>query len=378
MAVAAQHELVAALETGDFARILGTAETDELEFKQQPYRITERLQKWELAKDVAALANQRGGVIVIGYRTEKRPNELVDTVLEHREVPKDLVDWRAYRHTLQTWVHPPLAGIAGQWYPRDPAIARGVFVLIVPAQPEESKYFVVHEMARADEAFPGAVGIPVRHDDHVLWLQPQAVHALLREAFWWRRHGPAVAAVAGPDAGQRDAAQRIRTRCEAIEERAGWQEIPFIALHAMPEALLPREDDFYAENGLKGHIANPPALYRHGFNLLTGAPAEVQRDGSIVSGTNRRLLWLSPDGFLSAAGRGDEDFFGWFFNQPGRRAHRFELEGGYRVLPGVLSVRESVPQAAVAYGLGAVALARRFRQARRCCASPGLGDGRES
>ena len=38
-------------------------------------------------------------------------------------------------------------------------------------------------------------------------------------------------------------------------------------------------------------------------------------DGSLVRGTDRRVLWLSTAGFFSAAGRADDDFFGWYVNQ---------------------------------------------------------------
>lgn len=183
---------------------------------------------------------------------------------------------------------------------------------------EGSKYFVVCEVARDDgDAFPGALGVPIRQGDRVDWLQPESVHALVREALWWRQHGPAVAATSGPAAGQQEADSRIRERCEAIERRAGWQETPFIALHAAPNPPQPRRDDFYADDGLKGFIENPPILRLNGFNLLTRSPADVQPDGSILSATNRRVLWLSQDGLLSAAARADHESFAWGFNRPG-------------------------------------------------------------
>jgi len=47
--------------------LVGTEESDQLDFKLAPYVLDAPHQKWELAKDVAAFANRRGGVIVIGY-----------------------------------------------------------------------------------------------------------------------------------------------------------------------------------------------------------------------------------------------------------------------------------------------------------------------
>jgi hypothetical protein len=79
---------------------VGTAEGEDVEFKESPYQLDQPRQRWELAKDVAALANHRGGVITFGFRTQRAVNQLVDTVVEHRPVPKGLVNWDAYRQVL--------------------------------------------------------------------------------------------------------------------------------------------------------------------------------------------------------------------------------------------------------------------------------------
>jgi hypothetical protein len=55
------EELIALLDAGDFGAVIGTAETGEIDFKRDPYRVEERAQAFELAKDVAALANGRTG-----------------------------------------------------------------------------------------------------------------------------------------------------------------------------------------------------------------------------------------------------------------------------------------------------------------------------
>lgn len=314
MAVRDQIELFLALERGDFDAVLGSGETEAIEFKEAPYRLQEPRQKWELAKDVAALANQRGGVLVFGYRTERVQNQLLDTVAEHRPVPKNLVTWDSYRQTLNAWVRPSLDGVAGRWFPADEGMDHGVFTVTIPPQPEHSRFFIVCQMLDENGSFSGAVGVPVRRGDAVEWLGPDSIQALLREALWWRQRGPAVSAVLAQEVAE-SVRERISQRLTSVESAAGWQEIPFFALHAIPEPRGNRPDDFYAPGGVKERIAAPNVLRPNGFHIQTYAQVTVPEDGSLRSATDRRVLCLSPDGFFTAAARGDEEFLGWYFNQ---------------------------------------------------------------
>jgi len=308
-------ELLLALERATYDAVVGTAETDDIEFKEAPYQLDLPRQKWELAKDVAALANHRGGVIILGFRTQKAENQLVDTAAEHRQVPKDLVNWDSYRQILGRWIQPAVAGLSGRWFPADPGQDRGVFALIVPPQPATSKYFVVSEITREDGTFPGAVGVPIRQGDIVDWLRADSVHSLLREALWWRQHGPGVSDIRGAEAVLQATQERVGDRCREIETLARWGDTPFLALHASPDPPLARPGDFYSDTGLKGRVAEPQVLRRDGFNIWTLPEAEVRPDGSLLCATNPKVLWLSPDGFFSVATRADGEFLGWYFNQ---------------------------------------------------------------
>jgi hypothetical protein len=322
MAVETQVDLLHALEQGDYQSILGTAESEEIDFKEAPYPLDSPRQKWELAKDVAAFANTRGGLIVIGFRTQRAEMLLVDTATRHTPVPKARILWDQYRQTIGRWVHPPVTGITPRWFPPDAAQDHGVFVIVVPAQDESSKYFVVSEMVRDDGSFPGAVGIPHRQGDVIVWSKPEAVHSLLREALWWRRQGPGIPQMISSRGEQafEDEERLVVARCRLIEEWAGWTgAVPFCALHAVPQGDDARPDDFYSDDGMKAQLESPSILRREGFNILTGGHTEVLPDGSLARGTDRRILWLSTAGFLSAAGRADDDFLGWYVNE-GRRA----------------------------------------------------------
>jgi len=90
-------QIIDCLARGEENRLAGIEESDQLDFKLAPYVLDAPHQKWELAKDVAAFANRRGGVIVIGIQTERRPNEIIELAAEIRPVRKAVVDLQQYR-----------------------------------------------------------------------------------------------------------------------------------------------------------------------------------------------------------------------------------------------------------------------------------------
>jgi predicted HTH transcriptional regulator len=59
------------LASADYMSFVDAVETEHIEFKSEPYRLENDLQKQELAKDVSGLANAGGGVILIGFKTTK-------------------------------------------------------------------------------------------------------------------------------------------------------------------------------------------------------------------------------------------------------------------------------------------------------------------
>jgi predicted HTH transcriptional regulator len=67
--------------SGDFNQFIDAPEGLEIEFKGEPYRLEQDSQKFELAKDVSALANAAGGLIVIGARTQRDDQVAVDEPL---------------------------------------------------------------------------------------------------------------------------------------------------------------------------------------------------------------------------------------------------------------------------------------------------------
>lgn len=78
-------EAISILTSGDFAKLEGVIEDTQIEFKATPYQLDQESAKHELAKDVSALANSHGGIILIGFRTNKDRSAAVEYVDECRE-----------------------------------------------------------------------------------------------------------------------------------------------------------------------------------------------------------------------------------------------------------------------------------------------------
>lgn len=72
-------EVLEKLAAKDFEGLIGLWESVWLEAKESPYILDAPKQKLELAKDVSALANSIGGIIVLGFDTARDSDLLVTT-----------------------------------------------------------------------------------------------------------------------------------------------------------------------------------------------------------------------------------------------------------------------------------------------------------
>jgi len=130
------------LTSGNLDQLVGAVEHEQLEFKGEPYRLEQEQEKMELAKDVSALANTRGGIIVIGVRTERNPTYQGDEAREIRPFPQNLVNLDQYRNVLDDWVFPQIRGLMLGWYRSATDPGRGVVAIIVPEEAATDRPYV--------------------------------------------------------------------------------------------------------------------------------------------------------------------------------------------------------------------------------------------
>lgn len=174
----------------DAAVAAGAAETSDLDWKAE-LPPAKGLPQTDFPKDVAAMANSGGGVIVFGVReVQKAATERVD-VGELDEAHE-----RALRSAAITAISPPIFGL--DVHRLGVAGSRAV-VVEVPASVE------VPHLIYKGEYF----GAPVRNDADTVWMKERQIEALFRARLEERRHtGEAldalfVEASAGRDTGTR-------------------------------------------------------------------------------------------------------------------------------------------------------------------------------
>jgi hypothetical protein len=173
-------EALQILETGDFDAFLGVREDVEIEFKGQPYQVDQEGAKFELAKDVAALANGSGGVIIIGVETETTEASPLDTAARIRPMARGLVDEVRYVDIIGARLYPHIHNLRVEFRPTADDPGRGVVLIDVPPQPETDKLFLIQKPVSEGTTAPGwLVGISVRSVGRVDERRIAEIHELI-------------------------------------------------------------------------------------------------------------------------------------------------------------------------------------------------------
>jgi hypothetical protein len=98
------------LEAGDFDSPIGLLESEWLDAKETPYHLENHKQKLELAKDVTAMANASGGIIVLGFDCEKQATTAGEQIVKVSKFAVSLIDPSKYNQILADLVHSPPHG----------------------------------------------------------------------------------------------------------------------------------------------------------------------------------------------------------------------------------------------------------------------------
>lgn len=140
-------------------------ENADLDWKQALPPDVEK-KKWEFAKDVAAMANTRGGLIVFGVR------EVNEEAVELTGVPNDednrqrlrALAWQRVRPLVDGLVIEPLSDEAGE---------QGLIVVSVPASPDAP-----HVVGERNE-----MGVPYRDGSDTRWMIESQLEHAYRDRF---------------------------------------------------------------------------------------------------------------------------------------------------------------------------------------------------
>jgi hypothetical protein len=170
--------VVADLIRGGRADLLvGQRESAWLEAKAQPYGLPAEEERFELAKDVASLANADGGLILIGAK--RRTDRNGDRLGPVTEIPLELFNTRSYRDTIRKWIYPRPEKVTTEVIAGSRS-THGLMLIEIPRQPEELKPFLVmgsvlSRRHRSDVHLT----VPVRDGEDTAHYDAGRIHALL-------------------------------------------------------------------------------------------------------------------------------------------------------------------------------------------------------
>ncbi|MGI8808228.1 MAG: AlbA family DNA-binding domain-containing protein [Acidimicrobiales bacterium] len=305
------QEIEILLVEGREAELIGIAESDRLDFKQSPHQLATDRGKWELAKDVAALANSGGGALVVGIATTIPEDTEEEIASEVTLFPAGLASVKQHRDVLdaKSGVYPTVRDVTIRRFDRPEG--KALLLIVVPAQEEDQQPYMVLRMVEGDEKRGVGIGVPFRSGPHTFWLSPGELHRDLSDGRRARTQPlievPSVPAAPPPEPlnGMTD------RRLVEIEQYVGWEDSATYLLAAVPiqgqPAPLP---GMYDPNRIYGCVSHPPEIRSAGFSL---AWRETPRneDGALVNLiSGRSVLWVEPDGTCLAAAAGTPAFLG--------------------------------------------------------------------
>lgn len=286
------EEIVESIENGREDQIVGAYEMQSVDFKGQ-YRLSEASEKWELAKDLAALANSGGGLIAIGFTTEIDPDRAEERVIEVNPVPAGLFDPKQVYDIAQVWVYPP-PNITAIRYPRDDGV---LGTIVVRTESDDEPYLVTRMPDEAGKLVGQvAVGWPRRNGTHTAWTPVGQIHRHLRPP------PDSTSAPMNPAPAVLPHPVQPKDLVDELDRTMGWTDRAILYLVARPSEPVPVPlAGFYSSDGVLGAIERPFSLRYAGFGLTYGHQVETDEDGRIISSDDQRALILRPDGIAIAA-----------------------------------------------------------------------------
>ncbi len=303
--------IAALLDAGRETELLGVPESDQLDFKSQPYRLGGDKGRWELCKDVAALANIGGGDLVIGVETEVPDDREEEIASAIKPFPSPLVLVKQYRDALDAsaGIYPVLRDVEIRKFER--AADKALALISVPPQAEDDLPFIVLRMVEGDEKRGVGIGVPFRSGSHTYWEPAGQLHRDLSDGRRFRRlPDPRLLGVQQRHAEAKRAIEELTaTRLQEIEQYMGWTDVPTLLLTAVPvDPQSEPIEGFYDRDRVRGAIERPPELRHAGFGLAYPGEARNEAGSLINARPGRTVLWVDPDGKAFAAAAGSQGF----------------------------------------------------------------------
>lgn len=306
--------MIALLDDGQEETLVGMEETDWLDLKGAPYRLGERREQWELAKDVAALANAAGGIIVVGVHTSRPTRRDEEIATEVAPFPASMFDAKQLRDVVAAQVYPRIE-IDVRTFDRPDE--KRLAVIVVQQQDDDRRPFLLTRVFD-DERRWEAMALPVRSGPHTAFEPPGMLHRDIADGRRLRR-APASeprrepVGEPGPDTGDlvESAEAWSRQAVNQLTQEVGWGEYAVVGLTAVPPGRLRRPDDFYARGGLRTSFAYEKQVRRAGFGISYAHDVRVGDQEITSVDPDRTVVRIHASGRVIAACAGTAEFLGW-------------------------------------------------------------------
>lgn len=102
--------------------------------------------RFELAKDVSALANAEGGSLVFGLTTIPRQAEQTDEVSALAMVPQADFDGNRFAGVINEYIFPRIQNLDAQWIESSETAGMGVGWIVVPKQEDRLLPFLINRV----------------------------------------------------------------------------------------------------------------------------------------------------------------------------------------------------------------------------------------
>lgn len=301
-------ELIAALGSGDFDRLVHTAEGVWFDFKAATPDVKSPKGLRDFLADVAAFANAQGGVLLFGATgriDESMNQEVVGQVIG---VDCARVNFDQLLKLVREHIRPVLHVEIRRFDHDD-----GRCLVVVNVEAQADGPFLVDRLGAGVSIVPHGFGWPVRHGDGTHWETLDRVQQLISTAL--RLHAANHPSV--PPGGDRDANAVAdvelldRLLAEQDEDLGLWA---WYSVQAIPTKRGAQIADFYGE--FVEAARRWRSVRNNGFGLgLDRTPLKPAAGQRATAATTRHGVVVSRTGVLTTAAVGSPGFLGWANHQ---------------------------------------------------------------
>ena len=315
-------EIKTILGDGCWEELLGLAEAESLDFKAQPYALDvddsakRHRNRWELAKDVVAMANSpQGGCIVMGVRTEQSPTSNEDVTVELSPFPCSLLDPEQHRDTIATNAYPLIQGVDVSIHKRDDD-DRCLALIEVPPQDEDDGPFLLNKILDPEGKRTEGFALPKREGSHTRWQPIGMIHRDIADGRRSRRAGILGIDASSPAEVAQVSRESLEADMTAIEDYMDWQDAAIYALAAAPVSVQGRIENF-SDAGLRQQFENPRGVRGDlGFGIGYRQEPMLEQGALIAVDGDFRYRRLARDGRLLVAVKAEEELLGRSYQLP--------------------------------------------------------------